>query len=439
MKTIFIAITMAALALCLTTGKSEEIITVKLTPDRNKIVKTKDAEVLIKLELKGREASRKRRTPVNLALVLDRSGSMAGPKLEKAKQAACVAIDQLSEKDTISVVIYDDLSNLLIPPQKVKDKSHLKSLVREITDGGSTALYAGVEMGAQQVNKFFAKENVNRVFLLSDGIANVGPSSPAELARLGRNLREQGIQVTTIGLGDDYNEDLMVSLAEASAANYYYVQDTEKLPGIFAEELGKIQNILARNLRVIIVLPEGVEGIEVVGEPDIRFTNRRAEIILPEVYGSQNRSFLVRARVVNASGGKMDVAQANIDYKDEESGKDKKQQILASIEMTENQKESDASLNVEVAQEAALVQNRVVREEALKLADSGKKAEAVLKLKEQSQAISNLPAAARTPKLDQERDSLSAVADEVEAKDGFDKRSRKAFQYENYKQKNQKE
>ncbi len=438
MKTTFIALTLAALALLMTTGNSAESITVKLTPDRNKIVKTKDAEVSIKLGLQSKEAKTKRRAPINLALVLDRSGSMAGAKLEKAKQAACVAIDQLGEKDTLSVVAYDHTAELLIEPQKVVNKSHLKSMIREMREGGSTALYAGVELGAEQVRSFLSGENVNRVILLSDGLANVGPGSPSDLAELGSKLRGEGIQVTTIGLGDDYNEDLMVALAEASAANYYYVQDTEKLPGIFAEELGHLQNILARNLRVIIELPEGVEGIEVIGEPDIRFKNRRAEISLPELYGSQNRSFLVRARVSSPQGKKMEVAQAKLEYNDIESGKDKRQVTRAAVEITTDKAESDKSMNAVVAKEAAVVYNRTAREEALKLADQGNKDEAAAVLRKQAVVLQSLPAAARSPELEKEAAHLSSVAEEVEQKGGFDKRARKLFQYDNYKQKNQK-
>src|SRR5258708_39630130 len=99
---------------------------------------------------------------------------------------------------------------------------------------------------------------------IAEGLANVGPSSPRELRRLGQNLSEEGIAVTTIGLGDDYNEDLMAGLAEASDANYYYVKDTEKLPQIFAKEIGELLSVAAREVRIQITCPDGDRRIGLI-------------------------------------------------------------------------------------------------------------------------------------------------------------------------------
>src|SRR6202008_148552 len=96
-------------------------------------------------------------------------------------------------------------TDLLIPPERVGGRDHredLKARIHRIQPGGSTALHAGVVLGAKQVRQFFSKERVNRVILLSDGLANVGPSSTSDLSRLGHELRNDGISVSTIGLGD---------------------------------------------------------------------------------------------------------------------------------------------------------------------------------------------------------------------------------------------
>ena len=146
-------------------------------------------------------------------------------------------------------------------------------------------------LGAKQVRRYFEKERVNRVILLSDGIANVGPSSTSALAGLGRELRGDGIAVSAVGLGDDYNEDLMTALAEASNANYYYVKDAEKLPGIFAQESGVARSLLARNIVIRIQAPDGVRLKEIVGRPDITCGDRMVEIKMPELFGSEKRRF----------------------------------------------------------------------------------------------------------------------------------------------------
>ena len=116
-------------------------------------------------------------------------------------------------------------------------------------------MYAGVKLGAEEVKKNLSSKKINRVILLSDGLANVGPSTPAQLRELGHRLAREGISVSTIGVGDDYNEDLMAGLAEASDANYYYVKDAEKLPEIIAKELGSLLTVAAREIRLEVTCP----------------------------------------------------------------------------------------------------------------------------------------------------------------------------------------
>ena len=103
----------------------------------------------------------------------------------------------------------------------------------------------------------------------------LGPSSPHDLRRLGQRLATRGVSVTTIGLGDDYNEDLMAGLAEASDANYYYVKDTEKLPQIFAKELGELIDVVARDVRIEITCPEGVRPLGFIGRTENSRTGKR--------------------------------------------------------------------------------------------------------------------------------------------------------------------
>ncbi|MEZ5406121.1 MAG: VWA domain-containing protein [Verrucomicrobiia bacterium] len=220
---------------------AKETLEVKVNPDQEVLLVDDEKEVAIKIDLTAsRIPHYHHRLPLNLAVVLDRSGSMEGAKLEQAKQAAIALVNQLSDDDIFSLVVYDNEVQILIPAQPVEDKDRLKSRISRIEAGGGTALYAGVEQGADQVQRYFSAKKINRVILLSDGLANIGPSSNHEISALGRRIAKDGIAVTTMGIGDDYNEDLMASLAEASDANYYYVKDVEDLPDIFSKELGEL-------------------------------------------------------------------------------------------------------------------------------------------------------------------------------------------------------
>ncbi len=155
----------------------------------------------LKVGLTGFEIEKNiKRAPVNISLVIDKSGSMSGDKMNKAKEAAIMAVNRLDKNDIVSIISYDSTVNVLVPSTKLTDKSSIIAMIKTIEATGGTALFAGVSKGAAEIDKFFDKNKVNRVILLSDGQANVGPSSPGALGDLGKALGKRGIAVTTIGL-----------------------------------------------------------------------------------------------------------------------------------------------------------------------------------------------------------------------------------------------
>lgn len=229
---------------------------------------------------------RARRPAVNLCIVLDRSGSMAGPKLEKAKEAAIEALRRLDREDLFSVVVYDHTVQTVVQAQKARQVESIEALIRSIRSGGNTALFGGVSQGAAQVRKNLGSDYVHRIILLSDGIANTGPSSPEDLGRLGAALRKENISVTTVGVGTDYNEDLMTRLSESSDGNTYFVESSQDLPRIFAAELGDVLNVVARQVQVIIECPGDVRPLRIIGR-DGRIKGRNVELGLNQLYGNQ--------------------------------------------------------------------------------------------------------------------------------------------------------
>ncbi|MEO5722115.1 MAG: VWA domain-containing protein [Chthoniobacterales bacterium] len=416
-------------------------VTLRVAPDRDYVYRPGPREVILQVEIEGRQADDARRAPMNLSIVLDRSGSMEGAKIEKARQAAAMAVDKLGDDDFFSLVTYDNETNLLIAPERIGGRDHradLKARIHRIQPGGSTALHAGVVMGAKQVRRFFEKERVNRVILLSDGIANVGPSNTSDLASLGRELRGDGIAVSTIGLGDDYNEDLMTALAEASNANYYYVKDAEKLPGVFAQELGSARSLLARSIVIRINAPDGVRLKEVIGRPEIDCHDRVVEIKLPELFGSEKRRFLVRAVAEGRGTDAIEAAAVELNYAGLDGAAAPAQRQAVKVAFTDDEKKADASIRMEVAREHNVVQNRLAKEMAVKLADEGKAKDAVAVLRKQAAANAAAPAAMQVPGLAEENQKLEAAASEIDSAGALAKSRRKAMQFENYKDKYQK-
>ncbi len=415
-----------------------ETLQLKLVPERDLVLKNQPQEVVIKIDLSAMaEKKKSHRTPLNLAVVLDKSGSMTGAKLEKTKQAAMQLVDRLASDDIFSLVIFSDSAHVLVPAQRVKDKEALKEKIQSIEADGSTALYSGVKMGADQIKEYFSDKRINRVILLSDGLANVGPSSPRELRRLGSDLSERGISVTTIGVGDDYNEDLMAGLAEASDANYYYVQDTEKIPQIFAKELGEMLTVAARDVRVEVICPDGVKPLGFIGRAE-KFENQKAVVNLSQFTGGQDRYLMLRCLV---NGDQSDVAKVNLNYKDESAGGlVQAASGTAKINFTESPVAADKSINGTVVAEKELMLTAVAKDEAMAQADAGNYKLAAQTLSTQNAELQKIYAVAPASvqvQIRMETNNLDGFSDAIGGGQ-YDSPTRKVMQSQSYNTRNSK-
>jgi len=248
------------------------------------------------------DGERDYRAPVNVAIVIDRSGSMQGEKLLRAKEAAKLAVNRLHPDDIVSVIAYDDTVRILLPATKVADRTAVLAAIEKLQPGGSTALFAGVSVGGAEVRKFLDRKRVNRVVLLSDGLANVGPDSPAELGALGASLKKEGVAVSTIGLGLGYNEDLMARLAGQSDGNHAFVEHPRDLARIFDEEFGDAMSVTAQDVLVRIECAPGTRPIRVLGR-DAEIAGRVVTVSLNQLYDAQEQYVLLELEAPVGSNG----------------------------------------------------------------------------------------------------------------------------------------
>ncbi len=320
------------------------------------------------------------RPPVNIAIVMDRSGSMKGEKIQQAKRAALAAIDRLRDEDIVSVVTYDTNVRVLVPATRASDRDSIRQAIESIQADGNTALFAGVSKGAAEVRKFLDDKHVNRVILLSDGIANVGPSSPSELEQLGQSLLKEKISVSTLGLGSGYNEDLMTSLAAASSGNHVFIENADNLVGVFNNEFDDLLSVVASEFEIQITLAGTMRPVRCLGnKADIQ--GQVIRLPLAQLYAKQERYFILEVEVpAGENGQESPLADVRVQYRNMNTHTT---DVLASkiaVRYSDKLEKVEADVDVEAkvlsAVQIAAERNR----EATALRDAGKIEEARLLL-----------------------------------------------------------
>jgi Ca-activated chloride channel homolog len=319
----------------------------------------------------------KGRTPVNVAFVIDRSGSMQGDRIAQAREAAVMAVNRLQAGDVASVVIFDDAVDVLIPAQPVADANLFADAIRRIGVRGSTAIHAGVLAGAAEAAKFKDAGRLNRVVLLSDGQANVGPKRPDEFAVLGRALLAQGISVSTIGLGLGYNEDLMLALARASDGNHAFAREPSDLIHIFNREFNDVLAACAQTVSIDIELKPGIRPVKTLSR-DGAIAGSTASFSLNQVYAATEHYVLLEVEVDKdqAVAGERDLGTVKVAYTQAPGGG--RQTLAAAVRGRFTSSDAEVATGAD-AKVAEAVVEQVVNERSrrvVELRDAGKLDEA---------------------------------------------------------------
>lgn len=208
------------------------------------------------------------RPPLNVALVLDRSGSMVEDmKFPHAVAAARAVIENLTEHDVVSLVAFNERALVLSPAGQVVNKPFLFQRLAEVAPDGTTDLSAGLLEGIAQVSSQSATGQVKQVILLTDGEANTGLTDPKELRKIVEAARAKGVGLSTLGCGTDFNQSLLTDLALAGGGRYTYVKSSEQLPAAFREELHGLLQVVVQNVRLEISVKQGGAISKVYGQP----------------------------------------------------------------------------------------------------------------------------------------------------------------------------
>ncbi|MEQ1571202.1 MAG: VWA domain-containing protein [Myxococcota bacterium] len=290
------------------------------------------------------------RRPVDLAVVMDTSGSMSATgKIDQARRAAKALANQMGPDDTYSLTVFNDDAMLVVPATQVRDPASIGLAIDRIYEGGGTNLYAGMERGANEVRRHQRPGAASRVVVLSDGKANVGVTDDQALVRFAADLAGDGIALTAVGLGLDYNEDLLARLSDVGGGSYHFVDDATSLTTVFEQELARTASVVATGTLVHVELPPGVSPVEVVGW-DARAVGNGWDVFLGDVYAGETKKIVTRVRIDGAAAARVSaepVATAAAVYRTVADGAEATSADTAPLTLTADPRAVAASLDRE--------------------------------------------------------------------------------------------
>jgi Ca-activated chloride channel family protein len=294
------------------------------------------------------------RMPLNLCICLDRSGSMEGEPLEYAKVACDHVVDLLEPSDTLAIVTFAEQADVVMPARRVVNKAVIKDYVHRIMVGNTTNLYDGLAASAQQVLSAKTPGTLNRILLLTDGEPTAGTRAFSSIIGFVSENKQQGITVTALGFGPDYNEELVAGIARRSGGNYYYISRPELLPEMFRRELDGLMRTVARNVTLKVTVPRGVTVNQVLGKDYKNINDRSVEASLPDAESGADISALWELDVAPHKGGVFRIARAELNYDESVSGRRTGSAIDVPIEFTNNINLVLANISKRVQDELAI-------------------------------------------------------------------------------------
>lgn len=325
---------------------------------------------LISLAGKNTGDNRAERLPVNMNMVMDRSGSMSGNPLEQVKQAAQFLVSQLAANDVSSLTVFDNAVDLVFPAQHVVNKDLLKARISTIYPGGSTNLSGGLLKGYEEAAKECRVGQVNRVLLLTDGMANVGITDPMVLAAKVRSLLAKGVSLSTVGVGTHFNEDLLIKLAEAGGGSYYYVKDADNIPGVFNAELKGLLSVVAQGVTLKV---DGLSGciVSAVLGYQPQFSQAGATLALPDMFADEEKRLAVELTYPALPEGDHPVLRLSLSYADACHGlAHTSLDVVASLDASTGILEPHEP-NFEVLTQVELVRSALMKDEGVNEIDRG--------------------------------------------------------------------
>ncbi|HET8677565.1 MAG TPA: VWA domain-containing protein [Blastocatellia bacterium] len=317
-----------------------------------------------------------RRRKLNLSLALDRSGSMEGEKIARAREAASYCVDQLLPDDRVSLVIFDDVVEVLVPSQLVENKEAIKERINRVRARNSTALHEAWVRSGMQVSEHLTQGAVNRVLLITDGLANVGETNVDRIVSQAGELAERGVSTSTIGIGRDFNEDLLIPMAEHGRGNAWHVAEPQDMERIFATELEGLIAQIGHTVSLGLSPAEGVKIQDVLNDFEVTHTGRYK---LPNLLAGSPIDVVIRVRVpARRAGERYKILDMRLAWNPQGAPSSEREMLNESvtIEFAEAEEVEHSAEDERVIIAAELLMAARARREAIEQLDRGEVASA---------------------------------------------------------------
>lgn len=253
------------------------------------------------------------RAPLNLCLVIDKSGSMEGEPLEYVKRACAYVVDLLTDRDVLSIVTFEEIVEVLMPPRRVLNKELIKQNIQRLQVGNTTNLYDGLSLGLQQLAAGKQPGYLDRLVLFSDGEPTAGIKDFSAITQLAGGAKERSIPINALGFGPDYNEELIAGIARRSGGKYHYIDRPERIPEVFRDDLEKMMNVVARSPRLELQLARWVQIRQAFGA-EMNLASRTATLSMVDLERGARLTPLIEFDFPNHPAGSYRAAKVKLAY-----------------------------------------------------------------------------------------------------------------------------
>ena len=370
-------------------------------------------EIFAEVRVQAGETFPENRPPLNVALVIDRSGSMSGEPMNQAREAARTFVNALEPIDRISIVSFDHQSRIDVQSTLVDEegRARLNRAIDQMRVGGATNISDGLRDGFEQVRQFREATTVDRVVLMTDGIPNVGISDTEGLKVKTRSIRNEGITVSALGFGTMYNSEMMAAMAVEGAGNFRHIRTSQDLELAFSEELDDLRNTVASGIQLELRPKEGVKIANIYGfnSEDIQGGQR---ITLGDMHATARRSVIVRLEVDKGrAGSRQDLLGVQSQFVDRIVERPLSANFDLGVQRVRRQKEVDNSVNSQVMARVEEIRTQESLREVMDLYASGQAEQATKRLEVESRRSRR---ARRTYQIEEESEEAQRVENTID-------------------------